>query len=124
MNGRGNVGVGGNDPSVASNIQRTTNLTNPPAPPGAAPMGPPQAAAGPAPVQNEVAQYLAMAFDAFMRSGPTQENLSAIQGFLASLQEVGRATQTPPAPAAPVGAGGQAPLPPMPGPNAPLPPMQ
>ena len=126
MNGtRGNVGVGGNDPTRASQIQQTSNMVNPPAPPGG-PMAPPQAGmAQPAPVQNEVAQYLAMAFEALTRTGPTPENLAAVQGFLSSIQQLSSGGgQAAPAPAAPAPMGGQAPLPPQPAANAPLPPMR
>lgn len=120
--GRGNVGVGGNDPAMASQIQQTSNMVNPPAPPGGAPgmAPPPQAGVGPAPIQNRFAQLLAMAFSALLDEGPTPENMSALNGFVASLQQMQGQQQPQQMPQAPMG--GQAPLPPAGG-GAPLPPM-
>jgi len=124
MNGRGNVGVGGNDPTRASQIQGVSNVVNPPAPPGV-PM--PQAGAEPPAPQNEVAMHLAAAYEALSRTGPTPENLAALQGFLASLKQMGEGIPAAPGPVGPGGPpgpvpGGQAPLPPMGG-QAPLPQM-
>jgi hypothetical protein len=118
--GRGNIGVGGNDPTVASNIQQTSNMVNPPAPAG--PPGMPQGTPGMAPqgqpqFTSKFAQLLAMAFSALLDEGHTPENLSALNGFVASLQQVQGQQQPPQAPM-----GGQAPLPPQGG-QAPLPPM-
>jgi len=118
VNGRGNVGVGGNDPNIASGIQKTSNMVNPPAPPGAQ-------AQGPQMPQNEVAIYLAKAFDALTKTGPTPENLAALRGFMASLQQLGQGMEQAPgqAPVSPQGPVG--PQMPMPGgqAGAPLPPQ-
>jgi len=121
VNGRGNVGVGGNDPNVASGIQQTANMVNPPAPPGQMmPQG-----QGPQMPQNEVAIYLAKAFDALSRTGPTPENLAALRGFRASLQQLGQGMEQAPGQAPPGPQGPPGPQMPMPGGQAgmPLPPQ-
>ena len=76
---------GGNDPArsaILSRIRQTGGSNGPPQ----AQAVPPQAAPGEAGQSNEVAFHLARAFEALSRTGPTDENLAALEGFLSQLQ--------------------------------------
>ena len=117
----GNVGAGGNDPVRAA---ATQNLVGTPrqvphtggpqpgiqAPAAAPPVGSPPA--GNPQVGNEVAFHLSNAFEALLRTGPTDENLAALEQFRSSLTQL-----------APNGGGGgpQQPVPGPPGRQVPVP---
>lgn len=97
-------GRGGNDPARQAAIQQLSKVptsrpdVQAPAPgpgpmQGPAPQGVVQPMAqgmgmGNQPPQNEVAFHLANAFQAFVQSGPSVENLSAVQQFVESIMEL------------------------------------
>lgn len=105
---------GGNDPVRAAAMQ---NLRGGMAPNAAGPTQAPAMGGGATPVQgqgNEVAMHLAAAFEALLRTGPTPQNLAALEGFMRSLQQL---APNSPAPQAPLGqAPGTSPLPAPPSP--------
>lgn len=88
-----------------------------PAPMAASPMQAPGGPAGAAPVPgqgSEVGQHLAAAFEALLRTGPTEQNLAALESFWRAITQL--APQGP-QPQAPLGqAPGNTPLPPPPPP--------
>lgn len=81
-------------------------------PPMGGAMPPPQGAA-PGGQENEVAMYLALAFDALVRTGATPENGAAIQQFLESLKQL--LSGAVPQPGSPQGQVAGAPAGPPPG---------
>lgn len=105
---------GGNNPVQQA---ATMNLRGGAAPAAASPMQAPagpagQGAALPQGGGNELAGILAAAFEALLRTGPTPQNLSALEGFWRSVMELSSAGNQPQAPLGQ--APGSTPLPPPP----------
>lgn len=107
---------GGNDPvkqAALSNLRGGGGMT-PATPPMQAPGGAPGAGA---PIQgqgSEVGMHLAAAFEALLRTGPSQQNLSALESFWRAITQLSPQGQQPQAPLGQ--APGNTPLPPAPPP--------
>lgn len=90
---------GGNDPRRLAVLGKLRTLSQQGS-------GTPTAGAGPIPtagvvppqVRNEFAVKLADAFEAFMRTGPTDENMAALVQFISTLQEVAAPPESQTAP--------------------------
>jgi len=111
---------GGNSPVQQAAVQNMRGGATASTPPTQAPVpgGAPGPAGGASPLQGqggEVATLLAQAFDALLKTGPTPQNLAALEGFWRMVSGLNPAGSNPQAPLGQ--APGNAPMPPTPAPS-------